>query len=101
MEANFLFWKISSQASLKQFLNFSYEKMDHVIYSPPRYTLLGISNPPTRKHILFLNKNISIIKEYYWTVMAPVMAPGSLPPLQVRRQHRAHCPYFKTKTQNY
>ena len=35
MEANFLFWKISSQASLKQFLNFSYEKMDHVIYSPP------------------------------------------------------------------
>ena len=64
MEVNFLFWKISSQASMKKFLNFSFEKMDHVIY-PPQVQLVGNCNPPTRKHILFLNKNISLIKEYY------------------------------------
>ena len=30
----------------------------------PRYTLLGISRP-TRKHIFFWNKNISLIGEYF------------------------------------
>ena len=43
---------------------------DHVIYPPPRYTLLKIGPPPltTRKHFLFSNKTISLITEYYMKV---------------------------------
>ena len=38
------------------------------VFNPlPRYTLLGIY-PPTRKHILFLNKNILQIRKYYMNV---------------------------------
>ena len=35
---------------------------------PHRYTLLGITHPSTRNYILFLNKNISLIREKYLDV---------------------------------
>ena len=43
------------------------EMKDHVIY-PPQVHLVGNPPHPTRKHILFLNKNISLIREYHMNV---------------------------------
>ena len=53
MKANFLFWKISSQASLKEFLNFFFEKVDHVIYLLPQVHLVGNFKPPLQHESTF------------------------------------------------
>ena len=52
----------------------SYKIIDvegHVIYfqyPPPPQETPCWEYPPTRKHILFLNENISLIREYYMNV---------------------------------
>ena len=51
---------------------------------PPRYTLLRIS-PRTRKHILFLNKNISLVREYYMKVYTQRVASTTVWTLQVKK----------------
>ena len=52
---------------------------------PPRYTLLRIP-PPTRKHILFLNKNISLVREYYMNVYTYRIASTTVWTLQVKKK---------------
>ena len=50
-------------------LNNDYPDLNvHDIYFPPGTPCW--ESPPTRKHILFLNKNISLIREYYMIVNA-------------------------------
>ena len=46
--------------------------MNHVIYRPQ---VLFVGNSPPRKHILFLNKKNSLVREYYMNVCNDKLSP--------------------------
>ena len=53
---------------------------------PPQVHLAANSPPPrTRKHILFLNKNISLVREYYMKVYTQRVASTTVWTLQVKK----------------